>query len=58
MTIDEIHVGSVVTGPLPPEPVGVLAIVRMGDSIKLIGMGVQVRPGKRSVAYSTESRPD
>ena len=27
MTIDEIHVGSVVTGPLLPEPVEVLAVV-------------------------------
>lgn len=39
MTIDEIHVGSVVIGPLLPEPVEVLAIVRMGHSIKLIGKG-------------------
>ena len=39
MTIDEIHVGSVVTGPLLPEPVEVLAVVPLGDSIKLIGKG-------------------
>ena len=39
MTIDEIHVGSVVNGPLLPEPVEVLAIVALGDSIKLIGKG-------------------
>jgi hypothetical protein len=39
MTIDEIHVGSVVSGPLLPEPVEVLAIVPLGDSIKLVGKG-------------------
>src|SRR5689334_9357616 len=39
MTIDEIHVGSVVTGPLLPEPVEVLAVVPLGDSVKLIGKG-------------------
>ncbi len=39
MTIDEIHVGSVISGPLLPEPVEVLAVVTLGDSIKLIGKG-------------------
>src|SRR4029077_7767283 len=39
MTIGEIQVGSVVTGPLLPEPLEVLAIVPRGESIKLIGKG-------------------
>jgi superfamily II DNA or RNA helicase len=39
MTIDEIHVGSIVTGPLLPEPVEVLAIIPLGESIKLVGKG-------------------
>ena len=39
MLLDEIHVGSVVTGPLLPEPVEVLAIVPLGDAIKLVGKG-------------------
>jgi hypothetical protein len=39
MTIDEIHVGSVISGPLLPEPVEVLAVITLGDSIKLIGKG-------------------
>ncbi len=39
MVNDEVHVGSVVSGPLLPEPVEVLAIVPMGDAIKLIGKG-------------------
>ena len=34
MTLDEIHVGSVISGPLLPEPVEVLAVVALGDSIK------------------------
>ena len=39
MTNDDVHVGSVVSGPLLPEPVEVLAAVPMGDAIKLIGKG-------------------
>src|SRR5262249_44955010 len=39
MTVAEIHVGSVITGPLLPEPVEVLAVVSLGDSVKLIGKG-------------------
>src|SRR4051794_40139819 len=39
MTKDEIQVGSVVSGPLLPEPVEVLAIVPLGDAIKLVGKG-------------------
>ena len=39
MTVDEIHVGSVITGPLLPEPVEVLAVVPLGESVKLIGKG-------------------
>lgn len=39
MANEEIHVGSVVSGPLLPEPVEVLALVPMGDAVKLIGRG-------------------
>src|SRR5580698_7335662 len=39
MTVDEIEVDSVITGPLLPEPVEVLAIIPLGDSVKLIGKG-------------------
>ncbi len=39
MANPEIHVGAIVTGPLLPEPVEVLAVVPMGDAIKLIGKG-------------------
>ncbi len=39
MTIDEIRVGSIVTGSLWPEPVEVLTLVSLGDSVKLIGKG-------------------
>jgi hypothetical protein len=39
MRIEDIHVGSVVFGPLLPEPVEVLAIVPLGASVKLIGKG-------------------
>jgi hypothetical protein len=39
MTVDEIQVGSVITGPLLPEPVEVLAVIPLGDSVKLIGKG-------------------
>src|SRR5262249_28343008 len=39
MNVSDIHVGSIITGPLLPEPVEVLAIVPMGDAVKLIGKG-------------------
>jgi hypothetical protein len=39
MTVDEIHVGSIISGPLLPEPVEVLALIPLGDSVKLIGKG-------------------
>src|SRR3954454_21012720 len=39
MDVSEIHVGSIITGPRMPEPVEVLAIVPMGDAVKLIGKG-------------------
>ena len=39
--MDDIHVGSIVTGPLLPEPVEVLAIIPMGDSVKLVGKGLK-----------------
>ena len=39
MTNNDVQVGSVVSGPMLPEPVEVLAIVPMGDSVKLIGKG-------------------
>jgi superfamily II DNA or RNA helicase len=37
--VDELQIGSIVSGPLLPEPVEVLAIIPLGDSVKLIGRG-------------------
>src|SRR5438876_2191393 len=36
-----IRPGSIVRGPTLPEPVEVLAVVSLGDSLKLIGRGLQ-----------------
>ena len=36
-----IHPGSIVQGPTLPEPIKVLATVPMGDSLKVIGRGMQ-----------------
>ncbi len=36
-----IHHGSIVQGPTLPEPIEVLATVPMGDSLKVIGRGMQ-----------------
>ena len=52
MTIDEIHVGSVITGPLLPEPVEVLAVVPLGDSVKLIGKGCKTGLMRQSRPHS------
>ena len=66
MTIDEIHVGSVISGPLLPEPVKVLAVVTLGDSIKLIGKGCKtglvrdpvLTPAQRDRAIAGLAVPD
>jgi superfamily II DNA or RNA helicase len=39
MRVEDIHVGSIISGPLLPEPVEVLAVVSLGASVKLIGKG-------------------
>src|SRR5437764_852493 len=41
MTNDEVRVGTVITGPLLPEPIEVLAVVPLGDSVKLIAKGLK-----------------
>ncbi len=38
-TTNQIKAGSIVSGPTLPEPVEVLAVVPMGDSLKIIGRG-------------------
>ena len=40
MGITELKPNDIVTGPLFPEPVKVIATVSMGSSIKLIGEGM------------------
>lgn len=47
MTLDEIHVGSIVTGPLLPEPVEVLALISMGGPLGIIGSGRNVDRSRR-----------
>jgi len=41
MKATAIHPGSTVQGPTLPEPIEVLATVPMGDSLKVIGRGMQ-----------------
>jgi superfamily II DNA or RNA helicase len=41
MMIDEVRVGTVITGPLLPEPIEVLAVVLLGESVKLLGKGLK-----------------
>ncbi len=40
MTVDAIRAGTVVRGPTLPEPVAVLAVQSLGDSLKIIGRGL------------------
>jgi superfamily II DNA or RNA helicase len=40
MTPEQLKTDAIVRGPLFPEPVHVLAVIQMGDAIKLIGTGV------------------
>jgi hypothetical protein len=39
MMLDQLRVGSVISGPFLPEPVEVLAVIPLGESIKLIAKG-------------------
>ena len=41
MTLDEVRVGTVIIGPLLPEPIEVLAVVPLGDSVKIVGKGLK-----------------
>ncbi len=41
MNLDEVRVGTVIMGPLLPEPIEVLAVVPLGDSVKLVGKGLK-----------------
>jgi len=41
MTWDNLRVGAVVSGPLLPEPIEIVAFVPLGDSIKLVGKGLK-----------------
>src|SRR3954452_6093216 len=41
MMPDEVRVGTVIIGPLLPEPIEVLAVVPLGDSVKLVGKGLK-----------------
>ena len=44
MKVDQLKPEHIVTGSLLPEPVKIISLVPMGDSIKLIGKGM--RSGK------------
>src|SRR5262245_40300665 len=41
MTTESLRPGAVVTGPLLPEPVEVIAVVPLGNSVKLVGKGLR-----------------
>jgi hypothetical protein len=49
MAVEDIHIGTIVTGPLLPDPVEVLALVAMGDAVKLIGEGSKTNLVRDSV---------
>jgi superfamily II DNA or RNA helicase len=50
--MNDVHVGAVVTGPLLPEPVEVIALVPMGESVKLIGKGLKTWQDRDQVVTS------
>ena len=41
MSVDALRPGAVVVGPLLPEPVEILAVTPLGQSLKLIGRGIK-----------------
>src|SRR5438046_2419642 len=41
VTIESLQAGSVISGPILPEAVEVIAVVPLGDSVKIIGKGLK-----------------
>lgn len=41
MSMQTVRVGAIVSGPLVPEPIEVIAITPLGDSIRLFGRGLR-----------------
>ncbi len=41
MTPDEVRVGTVITGPLLPEPIEVHKVTLLGDLVKIVGEGIK-----------------
>ena len=60
ISADTVRPGSVVTGPLLPEPIEVVAVLPLGESVKLIG-NLRLRPGQQAAltvdCYDQHDRP-
>jgi superfamily II DNA or RNA helicase/tetrahydromethanopterin S-methyltransferase subunit G len=41
MAWDTFRVGTVVTGPLLPEPIEIVAVIPLGDAVKIVGKGLK-----------------
>ncbi|HEY7153828.1 MAG TPA: helicase-related protein [Gemmataceae bacterium] len=41
MTSDTLRVGAIVTGPLLPEPVEIVAVIPLGNAVKVLGKGLK-----------------
>ncbi|MAO24323.1 MAG: helicase [Phycisphaerae bacterium] len=54
MDADQLRNGTVVTGPLLPEPVEVLVVVHMGASHKLVGRGIRSGLVREAVLTDTQ----
>ena len=56
MTPNEVRVGAVIIGPLLPEAIEVLAVVPLGDSVKLVGKGLKTGLGAERLQWEQGER--
>lgn len=54
MTIEPMRPGAVVTGPLFPEPVEIIAATPLGDSTKLVGRGLNTNQAYQPILTPTQ----
>jgi len=57
MTRDQLKPNIIIQGPVFPEPVQVITIVPMGESIKLIGKGLSTGKVHEPILNNRPSRP-
>jgi hypothetical protein len=54
MTVDGLRPGAIVTGPLLPEPVEVISVIPLGESVRLVGRGLTTNLVREPILNPTQ----